>query len=324
MIIFLYGEDTFRSRIKLKEFKDKFIREVDPSGNDIVTLNGETANLLKIKDAANASSLFSRRKMVIVENIFKNKSKIVIDEIAEYFRKLKNEQDNIIVFWDEMSGAKMGKNKLFNFFSKSDSDSPIKKFVQAYPSLSDQEVSAWVKKEFSEKGGRISNTAIFALVAALGNDLWAISNEINKLIAFKPNDEISVEDIEKMVKGKINENIFALTDAIGTKNRRLTLELVEKEMEAGAADMYLLYMITRQFKIMLQIRSAIDQGKSNAVIASELKIHPFVVQKSSQQIKSFPAEFIVKIINQLIEIDYQVKSGQTDFVTALDLLLVRL
>jgi len=324
MIIFLYGEDTFRSRVKLKEFKDKFIREVDPSGNDIVVLNGETVNLLKIKDAASAASLFSRKKMVIVENVFKNKSKTVLDEIAEYFRKLKSDQENIIVFWDEMSGAKMSKNKLFNLLSKEDDKLSFKKFVQVYPALSDQETAAWLKSEIQKRGGQINPQAVFSLVAALGNDLWSQNNEIDKLVAYKKGEEITPADIQKMVSGKINENIFALTDAIGTKNRRLSIELLEKEIEAGAAEMYLLFMIMRQFKIMLQIRTALDKGKSNAVIASELKIHPYVVSKSSQQIRSFSGEFLQNILNKLIEIDYQIKNGQTELVSALELLLVRL
>ena len=44
MIIFLFGADTFRSRQKLKEIKDKFLREVDSSGMNMQTLDGKTAD----------------------------------------------------------------------------------------------------------------------------------------------------------------------------------------------------------------------------------------------------------------------------------------
>ena len=45
MIIFLYGADTFRSREKLKSLKDRFIREVDRSGLNLIELDGEKAGI---------------------------------------------------------------------------------------------------------------------------------------------------------------------------------------------------------------------------------------------------------------------------------------
>lgn len=324
MIIFLYGEDTFRSRLKLREFKDKFIREVNPSGDSIVVVNGEVTNLAKISDATNASSLFSRKRMVVVENIFKNKSKIVQDEIAEYFRKQKSDQENIIIFWDEHSGEKMGKSKLFNFLSKPNEKSPLKKFVQTYPALSNIEILNWTKKEIAERGGMISQKALYDLTGSVGNDLWTINNEIDKLISYKNGEEINEADVREMVKGKISENIFALTDAIGAKNKGLALELIAQEIEAGAAESYLLFMILRQFKIMLQVRTGMDQNLSPKDIASELRIHPFVVQKSSGQVRNFSSEILKRIITKLIEIDYEVKTGKIDLLTGLDLLMVKI
>ncbi|MBI3627096.1 hypothetical protein HY224_03555 [Candidatus Uhrbacteria bacterium] len=45
MIFFLHGADTYRSRQKLKEIKDKFRKDVDPSGLNITVLDGAKADL---------------------------------------------------------------------------------------------------------------------------------------------------------------------------------------------------------------------------------------------------------------------------------------
>jgi DNA polymerase III delta subunit len=222
MIIFLYGQDSFRSRLKLKEFKDKFIREVDPDGSGLITIDGETANLAQISDAANSSSLFCRKRMIVVENILKNKSKVVQDEIADFLKKQKKEQDNILIFWDEHSGEKLGKNRLFNFLRKAEEN----KFVQSYEPLSNPALATWVKTEVVNRGGKIAPQAVTELCSISGNDLWFLNNEINKLVAYRFSAEISVEDIRDMVRGKLDENIFALTDAIGAKNKALTMELI--------------------------------------------------------------------------------------------------
>ena len=73
MIIFLYGEDTYRSRQKLNELKLKFIKDVDARGNNIKLINAEIAGLNEINEAFSASSLFVSRQMVIIENVLKNK-----------------------------------------------------------------------------------------------------------------------------------------------------------------------------------------------------------------------------------------------------------
>ena len=69
MIIFLYGEDTYSSRQKLNEIKDKFLREVDPSGHSLATIEGENASVEKINEMVSASSLFARKRMVVIERL---------------------------------------------------------------------------------------------------------------------------------------------------------------------------------------------------------------------------------------------------------------
>jgi len=320
MIIFLYGQDSFRSRLKLKEFKDKFIREVDPDGSGLISIDGQTTNLAKISDAANSSSLFCRKRMIVVEDILKNKSKVVQDEIADFLKKQKKEQENILIFWDEHSGAKLGKNRLFNFLNKAGEN----KFVQSYAPLSTPALATWVKTEVVNRGGKIAPQAVTELCAASGNDLWFLNNEINKLVAYRSSEEISEEDIREMVRGRVDENIFALTDAIGAKNKALTMELIYRELEAGAAETYLLFMILRQFKILLQVKVGLEEGLEGRDLAQHLKLHPFVVQKSSAQVRNFSVEILKRIISKLVEIDSGIKTGKDDLLTALNLLFVKI
>ena len=51
MIIFLYGPDTFRSRRKLKEIKDKFIDQVDKSALNVEALDGTKLEMADFEKA---------------------------------------------------------------------------------------------------------------------------------------------------------------------------------------------------------------------------------------------------------------------------------
>lgn len=345
MIIFLYGEDTYRSREKLKELKEKFIEKADPSGNSVVVINGEATNMEKINEAVAAHSLFSRKRLIIIENIFNNKSKELINQVAEYINKILNaekkdkkksaggdstsdKEDNVIIFWDDISGEKMGRNKLYTCLSKAE-------FCQNFKPLSNTETVAWIREKAKTKGINIRQQAAVRLSSLFGSDLWQIGNEINKLANYKLGQTsqlikgqteviIEVNDVDQLARGNYDENIFALTDAISNKNRNQALALFENEIAAGAAENYLMHMIIRQFRILVQIRQSLDLGHTSRKIISQLKLHPYVVQKTMSQVRNFSLPVLKNIFSRLVEVDQKLKTGQTDIKTAISLLIVKL
>ena len=327
MIIFLYGEDTFRSRQKLKELKDKFLRDIDPSGNSLVVLGGENITLNEINEIVASPSLFSKKRMIVIEDIFSNKDKDIFEALKNYFSQKEKGQENIVIFWDEVISEDMNKNKLFSFLSK-------QKFTQEFRKLSNTETINWIKKEFQKRDAKIKPQAAILLSSLVGSDLWQINNEINKLINFKKAQcllgdkvceaEIEKEDVENLVRGKFDENIFAFTDAISNKNKAQALNLFEKEIDAGVTEGYLLHMIIRQFRILTQVRQALDQGATSRKIANTLKLHPFVAQKALTQVRNFSLLVLKYIFHNLVEIDKKIKTGQSDFKTELSLLITKI
>ncbi|MDD4901988.1 MAG: hypothetical protein PHE24_02520 [Patescibacteria group bacterium] len=411
MIIFLYGEDDFRAKKKIRELKDKFLREVDKSGGSIEYVDGKTADLKEINEKAATASLLASKRMIIIEDIFSNRDKELLPEVAEYFRaKEKNKWENIVIFCDNSIKSKrktggeeivkadsegrdkpLGKKEkeLFIFLSnpsgKTVSTNSLQvgtgqKFVQEFKKLNNSDLSAWIKKEIEARGGAISTRAIQTLIGLIGYDLWQIDREIDKLVNYKsgeipkivfplveagekksplergaepgeagcvkdgskemlakaatavthpgaprhPSREgniIEPEDVEKLVKGNFDDNIFALTDAIGARNKALAAKLLEEQFELGANEIYLLTMITRQIKIILQVRQALDLGQSSRQIISELKLNPYVIQKAIEQARHFSLNALKIIFDKLVEIDFKIKTGQGEPQVLLDLLV---
>lgn len=330
MIFFLFGADTFRSRKKLEELKAKFAKEVDPTGNSFVIIDGETADIAKINEAVSPSSLFARKRMVIIENIFSAKKTDILNQALELLIKIKKneKQDNIIIFWDSIEPSTKGlaKNKkaLFDFLR-------AEKFTQEFETLSNTQAATWAKKEIDIRGGKISLAAATRLVSLVGSDLWSLNNEIDKLLNYKNSQstggqpaEIEIKDIEEMTKGIYDENVFALTDAITNGNKQIALRLLEEQIQAGLSEQYIFSMISRQFRILLQVREALDAGLSSRQILNQLKLHSFVVQKSVNQVRNYSSALLKKIYSQLVDIDYKNKIGQGDLRTMLDLFVIGL
>jgi len=364
MIIFLFGEDTYRSRQKLKQLKEKFIRDVDTSGSSLTALNGATVKMEQIGESIGPGTLLAKKRMIIIEDLFINKDKTILNKVYEYLKSKKSE-DNIVIFWDHSIKTKKTRNKetpvkidaagrekpltkqqsqLFKFLVS-------QKYTQQFNQLSNTEATAWTKKEVEKRKGKITYQAAQMLTGLVGSDLWQINNEIDKLLSYKSGREpklieggealleseipesrfltgqvitIEVEDVEMLVRGNFDENIFALTDAISNKNNSLAAKLLEEQIEAGLADAYLINMIIRQFRILLQIRQALDSGQSSRQMISALRLHPFIVQKGINQVRRFDLDSLKNILSKLVEIDFKMKTGQADARTMLNLLIARI
>lgn len=349
MIIFLYGQNTFRSRQKLNELKDKFIREVDPSGYSLVVLDGKTADIEQVNEKIMPGSLLTKKRMIIIEDIFLNKNIAIFNEINDLLSKTKQLDDNIVIFRDSIiSTDKKGNvvmsdnlgrdklllskpKKLFQFLSN-------QKYAQEFKPFSNIETANWVKKQVEARSGNISYQAIQTLISLIGNDLWFLNNEIDKLINYKTgveprlipparggkSTEISIEDVRQSTRNIFDENIFALTDALSVKNKASALKLLEDKLDAGLADSYLINMTIRQFKILLSVRQSLDSGQSSRMMISVLKLHPFIVQKAINQVSRFSLQALKDILNELVNIDFKMKTGKGDARTMLNLFILKI
>jgi len=343
MLIFLYGEDSFMSRLKLKELKEKYLREVDKLASGLKVLAGDKAAFSAIAEAVSPSSLLSKKRLIIIEDIFLNKDQAIFEKLLDYFTK-RPSSDNIIIFWD--SGLKTKKIKNIEtavLAGSGGQDKPLnkkqsgffkflakQKYAFVFNLLSNAQLAAWAKKQAAARGGKISAKAAEILVGLVGADGWQINNELAKLISYKAASkltgeaEIEIEDVQSLVRGNFSESIFALTDALSARNKALAAKLLNEQIEAGLSDGYLLNMFVRQFRILLLIKQAMADGLSQRQIASQLKLHPYVAQKGAEQARNFTIAALKNILSRLAEIDYLAKSGRGDYLTSLNMLIAKL
>ncbi|MFA5131531.1 MAG: DNA polymerase III subunit delta [Patescibacteria group bacterium] len=319
MIIFLHGADTFRSHRMLQDMKKKFINDVDPNANSLNVLDGQNTSLKEIGEKINTGSLFVKKRLIIIENIFKNKKTKIFSELAEYLKKFVSDGDNIIIFSDEeVSGKnkvlKADAKKLFTFLNK-------QKFAQEFAPLSNLQLLAFIKKESAAYDKEIGASAASRLINLSGGDLWIIAGEIKKLAFYTSAKIINEADVSTLSTGTVNDDIFALTDALSAKNKNLALKLIEEQYAAGLSDEYLIAMLIRQFKILLQIRAALDSRLSQTEMASQLKLHPYVIKKGMFQAKNFSLSDLKNYLNQLIHLDFSLKNGLSQIKTELMLLI---
>lgn len=323
MLIFLYGEDDFRSSQKLKEIKEKFMRS-DSEGAGLSVLDLSEKEEADIVSAFGSLGLFSQKRLVIIKNLILSGTKEKQDEVQKYLDKNKNivtDTDLVIVFWEENILRK--NSALFKFL-----DSKIEGIKkQDFEKLTGKKLEQWILKKIAgrEKEIKISRGALEKLITYIGNETRIIDNEIKKLVDFNSSGTISEESVEILVKSNLDGNIFATIDAMAENNKSKATTLLQNHLEKGEEPFYLFSMFVYQFRNLLKVADFKEKNITNEYeIAKLAKMHPFVVKKSLAQLRNFPLDKLKKIYAKLADLDQKIKTGKIDIKLALQKFIVEL
>ena len=312
MIIFLYGQDTYRLQKKLNEIIEEY-KKIHQIGLSLVFLEGKEVIFQDFQKEFQQNSIFREKKLLVLKDLFENQ---------EFANKFKKEIEKFISSEDIILIVEKRAILATNSFLKT-----LKKKAkcQEFKNLKGRQLVRWVKKEVEREGVQISSQALEQLIEFVGNDLWKMSNEIKKLITFKgKNSQIEKKDIDLLVKPKIETDIFKTIDFIAQNNKKRALELLEKHLEKGDSPLYLLSMINFQFRNLLIIRDLIDKNIPFYLISKKTKLHPYVVKKSYPLAKKFQASELKKIYQKMFEVDLNIKIGKIEPETALELLVAQI
>jgi len=307
MIFFYYGENSFLAHQKIEAIVKKFQTEIDPNRQNVQQLDGEDISADDFFQAVRAAGFLATKKLVIIKNIFNNKNiSAWQNSLLDFLKKQKDDQDeNYIIFWQ--TNKPDNRLKLYKILKKF-------KFTEEFNPLTPQQLSAWIKKQVTAKKKSIDDQAVNLLLSYVGDNLWQLNQEVNKLIHFAK-QTISENEIKAIVQAKIDDNIFNLIDALGNKNKALSLKLIEAQLNSGTSPQYVLNMIIRQFRLLIL---TIDGEADN--LASWQK------NKLAGQATKFGREKLIRVYRTLLEIDIKQKTSSSpfDLNSELDLLILGL
>ncbi len=311
MFILIYGQDDFRARKKLKKIVQEHQGRIQFKLSPGILDSGKFS-FQRFRDELRQSPMFKEPIVTILRGAFSDlefRTKFL--EQGESLIKNK-EKDNLFIFW-EREGDFLT-NNLLRFFKKQGK-------IYKFDFLKLAELKNWTKEEIISQGGKISVSTLTFLVNSTGSDLWRLSTEIKKLVAYKGKSEIiEKKDVELLVRPKIETAIFKTIDAIATKNKKIALTLLYSHLEKGDSPLYLLSMIIYQFRNLLLVKDS--EGKSLEEMTLFLKpMHPFVVRKSLWLSKKFTKQELEKIYVKLFQIDLSIKTGKIKPELALELLI---
>lgn len=164
----------------------------------------------------------------------------------------------------------------------------------------------WVDNYIRRSGYSAELSVIQKLVDLTGGNLYAVTNELAKLFTYLSGGsgrEITQELIAELTIRSRQNTVFELTDAIGRKQRKKALLLLQHLIRDGEDPLGILAMMARHFRQLLMVKEMINHKASTREILSRTQIRDFLLEEFMRQAKNFTDEEAVRSYRRMAEAD---------------------
>jgi DNA polymerase-3 subunit delta len=330
-VYLLHGPDDFALAEFIAGLKAKL---GDPATADLNTtvLDGRTVTLPELKSIANTMPFLAPQRLVIIEgwltkllskgevseeeseSASASSAKETLAQLAEYLpavpptTALVLAEKRALPERNALLKALTGKDwAMIKFFDLPKGEGLVK----------------WIMARAKAEGGAFEREAAQALAAA-ESDPRALGHEITKLLTYvnfaRP---VELADVETLTPMGGEAKIFDMVDAIGQRRGPAAVRELHKLLDKEEP-LYILSMIVRQFRLMLQAKELLEARTSENDISQTLGLHPFPTKKICEQARAFTLPALERIYRRLLDYDEDLKTGKVESATALDTLVVSL
>lgn len=186
------------------------------------------------------------------------------------------------------------------------------------------EVLAWMKRDVARRGLSASDTTCAALRDRVGDDLTALSSELDKLGCYvAERAHIDVEDIDRLVRGTAQRRIFDLSDAMARRDTTEALRVLTDLLNADEPPLRILAYLSTHYRGLIKLKAMQTARASRARMAEVTGKKEWNVDKDLRLLERLPAGELDGAVEAMIRADQGIKSGK-DAILLLQLLIIHL
>ena len=246
-----------------------------------IILYGEEFSPAELSQAIFALPMMAEKKLVEVRALdFNAMKKETLLALCDVLSTLAENEHTVLVIRadnDLFNAGKLPKkpSEVYKELTKY-----VKPVMLEFPTTA--RLKAWILRHFTDNGVDFPENLTDKLVEIAGHDMWALSNEIDKLSAYiKENGKTKIEpsDIESIVCKTVEYDDFQLTNALLEKNKKLVFETLHRQKSSFEPPSAMLSSVVRLYSDLLICELLARQGKSKMQIAEATGIHEYKVGK---------------------------------------------
>lgn len=306
-VYLLYGEE----RYLIRQYTDRLRRALCAEGDDMNThvYSGKDVPVGEVIDLAETLPFLADRRVFIISGsgLFKSGG----EKLAEYLSS--PAESSYFVF------AESEIDKRSRLFKTVQSSGRVVEFAMQ----DEQTLKKWIAGILGREGKKITENTARLFLQKTGSDMENIRMELEKLICYCLDREVvTAEDVEAICTNRISNHIFDMINAIADGKKHQALQLYYDLLALREPPMRILFLIARQYNLLLQVKEMRTQGFDSKAIAPRIGVAPFIAGKYIAQAGRFKTSALRTAVEQCVEADEAVKTGRMNDVMSVEVLIL--
>lgn len=306
-IYLLYGEEAYLRKQYRDRLRDAII------GDDTMNYHyyeGKDISVGEVIDQAETMPFFAEKRLIVLENsnLFKSGG----EQLAEY---LQAPAETVYLLFVETEIDK--RSKLYKAVQS-------KGCVVEFAVQDESTLKRWVLGMMKKENKKISEHALEYLLEKTGTDMENIRKETEKLFCYCLDKEMITEaDIEEICTKRITNHIFDMVSAIADKKQKRALELYYELLALKEPPMRILFLIARQYNLLLQVKELSKKGYQNKTIGEKVGLPGFIAGKYVTQASRFQMQDIREALEACVAAEEAIKTGRMNDTMSVELLIIK-
>ncbi|MCD8019118.1 MAG: DNA polymerase III subunit delta [Clostridiales bacterium] len=310
-VYLLTGDETYLILQAKQLLKQAMVSEGDEMNYRLFEDN--KIDLEELRDLSQTFPFFSEKRVLILDRTG------IMKDGKDAFVKILNElPDTTCVIICEPEVDK--RSKVYKWIKK---NGCIREFLKK--NQTEKDLTRWVAALLKKDGKKIRESDARYFLEQVGDDMFQIKNETAKLISYTgQRDTVTREDIDAIVSGEVMNKIFDLVAAIASGDKQQALTCYDDLILLKEPPMRILFLIVRQYRILLLIRNMHDLHKTGDDIAKAAGIPKFALRRNESQLRGYDIDSLEKCIEACIQIEEEIKTGRISDRIGVEWLIVGL
>ncbi len=305
-IYLLYGEERYLR----KQYTDRLRKAM--CGEDEMNTHfyeGKDVPVGEIIDLAETLPFLAPRRVIFISNsgLFKSGG----EKMAQYL-SAPNETTHFVFTESEVDK----RSKLYKTVQANG-------YISEFAIQDENTLKRWIAGILSKDGKRITENTVQLFLSKTGTDMENIRMELEKLICYcMDRDVITDEDVNTICTNRISNHIFDMINAIAERRTPEALQLYYDLLALREPPMRILFLIARQYNMLLQVKELKSRGYDNKTIGSKIGVPPFIAGKYVAQASHFKTADLKWAVKQCVEAEEAVKTGRMNDMMSIEVLIV--
>jgi DNA polymerase-3 subunit delta len=198
-------------------------------------------------------------------------------------------------------------------------DGPLAKAVSATGDVlvwdvQTKAIHRWIADQFKLHATAVEPEACRRLSDLVGDDLYELAGEVEKLATWARGDEVTEADVEALVAPRAESPPWNLTDAWGARDVGGVLRAAERMLDRtgdppSRTIPRLVGSLTNHLRRARAAHRLEAEGVSPADAAARLGVKPYPAQKLYGQIRNYSASELDAALIRLAQLDHALKGG---------------